>query len=341
MARTRRPVPRVTPAVQTALDEARVRFGPEQYVLSQLVSDAVSELRRNQAINRQTALGVRALIQTLKPEVEKEYARFGQTASQTESILRNDIATLGATADRFKAPAYANLADSRQRLAESLFRVKTGLLTQEADTEKLRAYNNRQAEGAYSESIGKVRGRQQALAGEIGSYVASRSYSIDQDRAKAQLAASKARTDALRQQRTDTRSDAYLDLAKDKFDYQRNKDATAKPKVPKPRLTADKARGVAKQINQIVALMTDYKNAPPRNFTIGRVRQNLLSKYDEVAVNMAMDVVYRGGLSAPNLAVWNRDLKPHLGKLPSRWAGRPHTPRRPPAVNNRPIFGRA
>lgn len=175
MARRHRPKPprrrrRRDPIERQAALETKVRYGPERSALRTLVDEANEDLRSGIKAEKGTAEGIIAAVDAAMPEVAKHYAENRSTVDNAQADVRQDLATLGAGADRFRAVQARETAAARSRLADALSSTRSELSQRKVDAKAGAAYAVTNRVQQHDKTIKELRARRRQLAGEEGAF---------------------------------------------------------------------------------------------------------------------------------------------------------------------------
>lgn len=179
--------------------EAALRFGPEEFTLSELVRAAAQD--RDFAIGaaRSSAEGVRLAARAAEPEVRGAYGEAAQAAGMSAQTLAEQLARIGGAAEPFQAAIAREQEGGRARHASSLARAVAELKERQVEAKSGEAFATQNAISRYASEVGQLGRRAQALSRERGAFTQGRlSELIDEETA---------RQDTLREQRADRGQD--------------------------------------------------------------------------------------------------------------------------------------
>ena len=157
----RRPRPRTDRFTQQALQEADVRFGPEDSALKTLLGEARASLDQGLQAEEGAAAGITQALRVAAPEMKTIYAEAGRTQEQARADLNADLKKLkGDDVDRFKAASAREFAGAERRLSMGALGAQKELADRQVQAQMGRAYGVQKHLGEFQEQQAKVTARQ-------------------------------------------------------------------------------------------------------------------------------------------------------------------------------------
>ena len=169
--------------IATAQAEARVRYDPTVRTLTALLQDAKDEL---QAGVKQANYGAKATARAVaaaRPVMEKVYQDAGAGQGEAKAVLDQDLRSLSAAADPYKAASAREAAGASRRLHEAASQALAGLTERAVGAQAGRQYAVQKARSDYQASRAKIGDQLLGVQSDAGAYVAGRVGDISEKRA--------------------------------------------------------------------------------------------------------------------------------------------------------------
>jgi hypothetical protein len=172
---------------QAAL-EALVRFGPELSGLRELQRTAQSNLRLGVHQAQATSRGIEAAVAQARPGAREGVRRCGAAAGVDRAHAdRDDLASLGPGADRFKAAGATEQAGAATRLGEAKTQALGDLTSRGVRAQEGEQFQIQQARRQFVSDLTSILQRKQDLRKEKGAFTATQVDQLAQDAADRQL----------------------------------------------------------------------------------------------------------------------------------------------------------
>lgn len=163
------------PFVRQARLEAKVRYGPEEAALKELLHEAKQTLKFNVSSERGVAEGIRAALREAKPALTKVYSDAGRSMEQANADVERDLAKLSSAADPQKAASAREIAGARRRLLEATTQAQQELQARSVGAAQGAAYAIRGHQAEFQQDVAKIHRSKLALKGQKGAFILSTS----------------------------------------------------------------------------------------------------------------------------------------------------------------------
>lgn len=159
---------------QRVRSEQRLRFGPEEFALSELLRAALQDRAGAIGTARSTAAGVRRSADLAEPTMQRVFGEALAGRERDNATLGEQLSRLGGAEANFGGAIAREQAGVKGRIEESLARTLAELGERKVEASAGEAFAVQQAEGRFAEERGQIGRRAAALAGEKGAFAQGR-----------------------------------------------------------------------------------------------------------------------------------------------------------------------